>query len=463
MERELIELLRGRLPADEHEIRLTSRGVVLRIGRLAMGVNVGLINCSEMFLDKAAIDAASKHIDNYDVREHAKYLPAWVVEKPALMWDSDEGLVLLDGRQRTGRLFADGHDKVRVLVIPNDEGRRFDIKGGAGMFQPANRISERLQFATMSNPLPAQYPGSEPFGVGAVLLQFPDVHAEGQSPSQGNRPKMPEYYQLESALIRWLYDEWVKKDFMQKRSGQQQLIGGHVIKVLLTDIAQNRLTIFQMGESKLNGSIGVSIRSTCRYDGAVSYRHAAIELLDGVGDKVINDEIDFLSPIIPLIERAMIVVALYTIRMRALYRIVEGKGVGFSPANLAKAVLDYTTLGRSNQLSLAQCFLVARFAGVDMTAFYWGPPCVRTLSNWWAWVNKLETFGVKAPLSPAMCETFLQRLAMKNINETDLITEAWELLFTLLRRRDILQSVEQMCWRVVMDPLSYHDLLWKRL
>jgi len=116
MDQAKLKFLRELLPIDDQEIRITSDGAVIRIPLCAIGVNLGRIPTKEAWLDRAAIEEASMFFRGYEVRTNASSLPKWIVAKPILLWDTDDGPVLLDGRQRAAKLLSEGHEKVRALI-----------------------------------------------------------------------------------------------------------------------------------------------------------------------------------------------------------------------------------------------------------------------------------------------------------------------------------------------------------
>ena len=123
------EFLRGLLPVDDEEFRITSRDTIIPVDWVAMAVNLGRIPTTETWVDKAEIEDASKHFGGYRIRTDATTMPDWVACKPVLMWKTEQGLGLLDGRQRSANWFAAGHKKVRARVIVKKDGRLLRPRG----------------------------------------------------------------------------------------------------------------------------------------------------------------------------------------------------------------------------------------------------------------------------------------------------------------------------------------------
>ena len=78
MDRASIEFLRGLLPVEDEEFRITSRDTIIPVAHYAMAVNLGLFPTTETWLDKAAIENAAEHFKGYKARRNAKTLPDWV-------------------------------------------------------------------------------------------------------------------------------------------------------------------------------------------------------------------------------------------------------------------------------------------------------------------------------------------------------------------------------------------------
>ena len=212
MDQATLKFLRELLPIDDQETRITSDGAIIRIAWCAIGVNLGRIPTTEAWLDRATIEQASKFFRSYEVRTNATSLPKWIVAKPILLWDTDDGPVLLDGRQRAAQLFGEGHEKVRALIVKK-EGRKVDLEGFAGLGRAKGKIKKplaadrgRAAAEGAARPsLPSDYRG------GLGIRPSPETPGDA---GRGNQPQPRQWHELQYYLILSVYATWVAREFL---------------------------------------------------------------------------------------------------------------------------------------------------------------------------------------------------------------------------------------------------------
>jgi hypothetical protein len=450
-----IEFLRDLLPVDDEEFRITSRGVIIPVALPAWAVNRGSIPTTETWLDKAEIEDASKHFGGYGIWTNATTLPDWVACKPVLMWETEHGLGLLDGRQRAAKRFAGGHKKVRARVIVKKDGRVVDLEGAANDLYPVNRLEKELLFFTSDGLLPSSLPDLGSLELSAALMEFPDSPAEGGAKrGGGKRPERPEWHHLWNLLLWSVYVTWVAKKVIRKRPGRNKT------KYLQSDIAKTMLTIHKIDAKLIHDSMINSIKAIVGFDDALTYRRELERYCKNCSDTQIILYLHHIQKMANLEQRALAIIASYNRRLRRIRRLAKGRYGPYTPENLLKDDIIAIEEKYKTPIKLDNRYRLAKVTGVNITDFYWDPRWVRNLGRWWVHVYRLENHQASKAPSVAMADTFLQRLAMekdKDIQplvmerdeESNQLTREWKKLFRVLKYYNQLNLVEQQCWDVM--------------
>lgn len=253
--------------------------------------------------------------------------------------------------------------------------------------------------------------------------------------------------------------EYDRQHWDQQRWG----VGNRPKQKILADIAEDKLTIHHVHVEFTANSLKESIRSTTIHDGSFAFKRRLRADLAKSSDMQIKRQLALIDYLLPIIQNAINIVSRYDIRMRAIHRIAAQKSFSFTPENLAKAALDPIVLKTNYPLNLSDRLLLTQFVGVDMTEFYWDPPCVRSLSCWWVFYYDFNADRNPELPPPEACETFLQRLAMYHDYEDDQLTSAWNMLFSTLNNIGVLEDIVGRCVGKLKDPLSYKDIVFKTL
>jgi hypothetical protein len=469
MDQASIEFLRYLLPVDDKEVRITSRDATIRVDIVAMAVNREMFATTETLLDRKEIEEASKYIKGYDVRPHAKTLPEWIARKPILLWDTNHGAVLLDGRQRAAQRFSEGDKKVLARVIVKKDGRMADLERVTKEICLADQEPENPLFANMHNLRLAGVPNLRSFQIAAAFFKLPGSSAESDANRVGgNRPRRPEYHWLQDLVIVSVYATLVAKKIVRKKRKKEGCIDNTDNRYLTIDnVAKDMLPshfipafIKNSVPKSIDAIIGLeSIETATDLKGARAYEEIIIKQTEAATFQQIEESLVELNDVANLLSRAKEIVGSYERMERENYRIGQGKLKGNRVWNFISTAIHHITNHYRILMTLDERLRASRRSGVNIPIFYGDPPCVRCLGGWLAYVFWLETTrGPITPPSPAMCDTFLQRLAMKKelerlgmekFNEYDVLTEQWKKLFDVLEEHRILDRTEQQCWDVI--------------
>jgi hypothetical protein len=126
----------------------------------------------------------------------------------------------------------------------------------------------------------------------------------------------------------------------------------------------------------------------------------------------------------------------------------QGRNGPYTPERLIEVALRDVADNYTKGMNADEGFRLARFTGVNITPFCLDPPWVRILGYWWFYVHCLETNQKRQTPPHAVCDMFLQRLAMRETKEQDDWTPYWEELFDALKHDKKIVFVEEQCWKI---------------
>jgi hypothetical protein len=488
MDRASIEFLRGLLPVEDEEFRITSRDTIIPVAYYAMAVNLGSFATTETWLDKAAIEDAAKHFKGYEARRNAKTLPDWVARKPVLLLETHHGLVLLDGRQRAAKLFSEGHTKVRALVIKKTR-HKVDPEGFIEWFGLPNvQVTKQLS-KTLAKPLSALIPGVRHFQVDTAFFESPDSSAEGKPKGGGGRqPQRSEYHWLKELLVVSVYATKVAKAIVREKRVKAKRIGHNDNKILTTKhVAADLIKWNILDYNDTNNCVpddiraveglidtdshddsivltpdfvenyiprsiiqvtGLKIDDGCKHKTASEYKKRLTKQLDEYTFRQIEASLAELKQLANLFQRSMALIDSYDRTAREIVRIYQGKIFRFNKWYLIKAAFRHIVIRYMTSMKLDDRLRVAECSAVNITIYHGDPPRERILGRWWAYVFQLDAHHKLIAPSAAAHDTFLQRLAMEDDGQYDELTPHWGKLFIALKDRNKLDHIEQQCWDV---------------
>ncbi|MGA2491584.1 MAG: hypothetical protein ABSF67_01390 [Roseiarcus sp.] len=434
---------------EDEEFRITSRGSIIHVAWYALGVNLGWVPTTEAWLDEAAIEDASAYFKGYEVRTNATSLPDWVASKPVLMWDTEHGPVLLDGRQRAAKRFSEGQEKVRALIVKK-AGRKVDLEGFTEGLYAVNPEVKKPLFATMDTPRRPSVPDLGALQIVAALLEFPAAK-DVETSHRGKQLERPEWHRLKELLVWSVYVTWVAEKFLPKKKKN-----GIIVESLLSDVGTELLNIYKVDAVKIKNSLAKSIRAVVGFKNAREYELALRNEFKNASAKTIRMYLQHIKNLVNLEQRAIFIIESHDRRMRAIYRIAQGKGgkgSSYKPEHLLREAIRDIEIRYNMAIKLEDRYHLARFTGINITDFYFDARCVRILGRWWTYVYQLENQQVERPRSLAMQDTFLQRLAMKEHGKKrDQLSKSWNKLFGVLKQYNKLDLVERQCWDATGYP-----------
>jgi len=439
MDETTLMLLRELLPIDDQEIRITSDGAIIRIALCAIGVNLGRIPTTEAWLDRAAIEEASKFFRGYEVRTNASSLPKWIVAKPILLWETNDGLVLLDGRQRAAQLFAEGHEKVRALIVKK-EGRKVDLEGFAGLDRAKGKIKKQMA-VIVNEPLLTSRPDLRYHQITAAVLEYARPRKGAATRGQGNQPQPWQWHELRNYLILSVYMTWVAKEFLFTTRGYK--------RESLADVNTRLLKVHPIDTREIENSRAAAVRAIIgSKTNASLYRAKTEERLARFTTEEIDEQLKEIAELTLLAQRAMTIIERHDSTCRQLFRVPQGRNGPYTPERLIEVALRDVADNYTKGMNADEGFRLARFTGVNITPFCLDPPWVRILGYWWFYVHCLETNQKRQTPPHAVCDMFLQRLAMRETKEQDDWTPYWEELFDALKHDKKIVFVEEQCWKI---------------
>jgi hypothetical protein len=445
MDQATLKFLRELLPIDDQEIRITSDGAIIRIAWCAIGVNLGRIPTTEAWLDRATIEQASKFFRSYEVRTNATSLPKWIVAKPILLWDTDDGPVLLDGRQRAAQLFGEGHEKVRALIVKK-EGRKVDLEGFAGLGRAKGKIKKQMA-AIVNEPLLMSQPDLRYHQITAAVLEYARPRKGAATRGQGNQPQPWQWHELRNYLILSVYMTWVAKEFLFATRGCK--------RESLDDVNTRLLKVHPIDTRDIENSRTAAVKAIIgSKTNASLYRAKTEERLARFTTNQIDEHLKEIAELILLAQRAMTIIERHDSTCRQLFRVPQGRNGPYTPDHVVEVALRDVSDNYTKYMNLDERFRLARFTGVNITPFCLDPPWVRIIGYWWFYVYCLETNQKRQVPPHAVCDMFLQRLAMREIKEQDDWTPYWEELFEALKCLKKLASVEDQCWTITQYKCS---------
>jgi hypothetical protein len=234
---------------------------------------------------------------------------------------------------------------------------------------------------------------------------------------------------------------WVAKEFLFTMRGCK--------RESLADVNTKLLKVHPIDTREIENSRAAAVRAIIgSKTNASLYRAKTEERLARFTTTEIDEQLKEIAELTLLAQRAMTIIERHDSTCRQLFRVPQYHNGPYTPDHLAEIALRDVSDNYAKSMNVDERFRLARFTGVNITPFCLDPPWVRIIGYWWFYVHCLETNQKRQVPPHAVCDMFIQRLGMKEVEERDDWTDRWQELFDVLKYLNKLAFVEQQCWKV---------------